>query len=376
MNNVPMAVNPRTGAGVHGYGTFSAFQVVLNKREFSEREIHQVRTNVLLELPFALHGMTGTYTIDASCVVRIQIAERPKDVAGYNIGLPEMNDAVKHMKLDPDNGGYVNFTNAILEFNGYRVIQPPGDIKTSDHYHQILTACTRTLEPFFDWYSLATGNYSVTRVSPKDFVRFEAWHTLPPKESRWNHTFVHFPSSNLSFEAPETEGDMKLMREAIAHGKLGDEYSLAYRLYAEARRALSANDERLAAIQAISSLEVALSHYIESRIRENRDQLEELGLLKELRISMTGYHECERNLTLQIRLRLLFPLLVPKDVPFPKDEVNRCEGLRTNRNKAIHEPQKFDPSRVEEDLAAVGSLLKFLVAQEARSMREDEDTPG
>jgi hypothetical protein len=64
----------------------------------------------------------------------------------------------------------------------------------------------------------------------------------------------------LRFEAPETEGDMELMRKGIAFGRIGEDYALAYRLFAEARRALESDDPRLAAIQAISSLEVALSH--------------------------------------------------------------------------------------------------------------------
>jgi len=367
-NHGPSAMNPTTGAGLLGPGPFGAFEVVQNPRAFSPGEIGLVQTHVLLELPFALHGVTGTYTIDQTCVVTIQIVERPKDVAGYHLGLPVVSDSVEHMRLQPDTWGHVNFTSAILSFHGYRVIVRPEDLEPnekSDHYDQILSACTETLNPFLDWYSLATGNYAVMRVSAKDFVRFEAWHTLPPQAPRWNHTFVHFPTSQLSFEAPETEGDMELMNQLIAYGKLGDQYSLAFRLYAEAKRALQANDARLAAIQGISSVEVALAHYIESTIRENRDRLAEAGLLEELRISRTGYDECAQNLTLQIELKLLFPLLVPTATDFPKDDTDACDRLRKSRNDAIHEPQRFDPRAVEENLPAVERLLRFFVGQQS-----------
>lgn len=370
MNNMPIAVNPRTGVGVSGWGSFSGIRVVKAPREFSDNEKRKVCTHIRLELPFALHGMTGTYTIGESCQLSIRVLERPKDVAGYSISLPEMNEAVKHMKLDPDNWGYVNFTEAILEFKEYRLMALPEGVDPADHEDEILKACTRTLNPLLDWYSLATGNYSVTRISSRDFIRYEGWHTLPPGGTLFNHTLVSFPSSNLSFEAPETEGDMELMRRAIAYGKVGDEYSLAYRLYTEAERALRADDVRLAAIQAISSLEVALSHYIGSRIREKGDHF------GKLRISMTAYHRAESDLTLSIMLKFLFPLLVPSDVPFPKNQVDACDRLRKSRNYAIHEPLKFDPSPVERDLQAVASLLEFLVAQEERSTREGKNARG
>ena len=339
-----------------GNGLSTALETGVNQRQFCPREIPQVHTHVLLELPFALHDMTGTYTIDTRSVVTIQVAERPKDIAGHNIGL-QMSEDVTHLKLDPDNWGHVNFTKATVEFSGYRPIHPPPQADPSDHYLQILKACTRTLQPFLDWYSLATDNYSVIRVSPKDFVHFEAWHTLPPSNLRWNHTFVHFPSSNFSFEAPKEEGDMVLMEGAIPYGKLGDEYTLAYRLYAEARRTLAADDARLAAIQAISSLEVALSHYIDQQISKPAVTVSKkpgtvFGLLE------------------------LFRQILPKGVCLPEYEVAACNRLRKNRNNAIHDPDKFDPLPVEKDLGAVGSLLSFLVAQEGLPIFQEYGPPG
>lgn len=343
MTRTPSAINPTTGGGISGSGLYTALETGVNQRQFSPPQISKVRTHVLLELPFALHDMTGTYTIDTRCVVTIQVAERPKEVAGYNTGL-HMGEDVTHIKLDPDNWGHVNFTKVTLEFSGYKPIHPPPQTEASDHYYQILRACTRTLQPFLDWYSLATDNYSVTRVSPKGFVHFEAWHTLRPSNLRWNHTFVHFPSSQFSFEPPRQKGDMALMEGAIAYGKLGDEYTLAYRLYAEARRALDADDHRLAAIQGISSLEVALSHYINQQVSKST-----VKVTKKPR-SLSGQLE-------------LFRHILPKGACLPEYELAACNRLRKNRNKGIHDPPKFDPSPVEKDLDALGSLLRLLVAQ-------------
>jgi hypothetical protein len=367
MNNIPMASNPRTGVGVHGTGSFTSIRATLNGREFLDNEINRVHTLVRLELPFALHGIAGLYIIGESCMLKIAVHERPKGIAGYNIGLPEVDKATKHMKLDPDNWGHVNFTEAILEFDSYKPINPPKGIRPRDHDYNILKICTGILNQLLDWYSLATENYSITRVSPRDFVRYEAWHTLPPDLSCFNYAFVHFPTSMLSFEAPGTEGDLELREKVLAFGKVGDEYSLAYRLYAEARRAFLSNDARLAVIQAISSLEVALSFFIRSRVKEDKDSF------GKSRISMKAYEDTDKDLTLSIMLKILFPLVVPKDIPFPKDAVDACDRLRKSRNYAIHDPLKFDPSPVERDLWAVEAFLKFLIAQEEHSVEKDNE---
>jgi hypothetical protein len=262
------------------------------------------------------------------------------------------------LKLKPDNWGYVNFTEAFFDFSVFRVLTHPRKVEDPEsHDRTILRHCAGILNYLLDLYSLSTENYAVGRVSPKNFVSYVAWHTLPPEETHFNHTTVYFPSSALSFEAPEIEGDLEQMQRAVDFGKLKKEYVLAYRLYAEARRAFEAEDTQFAAIQGIASLEAALSYYVRTQVEERKDKFE----MK--RISVQYYKDSEKDLTLALLLKILFPLVAPNDVPFPKAEVDACNLLRKARNDAIHDPANFDSKSVESGLHAVESLLAFLIQQ-------------
>jgi len=220
-----MIFDPKTGIGLGGSG--SALRSILNPREFVEHEIPNVHTHVFLRLSFALHGFTGTYTIARGVQLSVRIRETPKEVAAYHLGLPEVTETVKNMKLEPDNWGHVNFTEAFFDFSVFRVLSHPRKVEDPEsHDRAILRHCTGILNYLLDLYSLSTENYSIRRVSPKDFVSYVAWHTLPPEEMHFNHTTVYFPNSTFSFEAPETGGDLEQMQRAMDFGKLRAEYVL------------------------------------------------------------------------------------------------------------------------------------------------------
>lgn len=367
MEDTPTIYNPKTGVafgGVGGAGV-SDFRGVLNPREFLENELPNVHTHILLKLPFALHSFTGTYTIGQGIQLGIRIKENPKEVATYNLGRLEAR-SVKNMKLVPDNWGCVNFTEAIFDFAVFRELSHPRRVEDPQkHDYEILRNCTAILNNLLDWYSLSTQNYSIKRVSPKDFVFYESWHALPPDETPFNYISVHFSNSALSFEAPEKEGDLEVMKKAVSFEELNQEYRLAYRLYIEARRSLESANPQMAAIEAVASLETALSYYIKLRIEAKKD---ESGMK---RIPKNYYEDSKKDISLSIMLKFLFPLLIPREVPFPKNEVDACNHLRKARNYAIHEPAKFDSKQVESGLDAVESLLGFLVSQSKLTQEVD-----
>ncbi len=130
MQDLPMATDPRTGTGVFGYGQFTGHRAIATGREFTDDEKSRVHTLVALELPFALHGFTGTYTIDSTCNASVVIRERPREIAGHFLGLSDMNSAVQHLKLVPDNWGYINYTGS-PDFNGNAVQKRQGRVSES-----------------------------------------------------------------------------------------------------------------------------------------------------------------------------------------------------------------------------------------------------
>ncbi len=366
MKDTPMIYNPKTGVGFGGGGGVSDFRGISNPREFSKEELTNVHTHILLKLPFALHGFTGTYTIGHGIQLGIRIKENPIEVATYNLGQLEAR-SVKNMKLVPDNWGCVNFTNAIFDFPVFRELSHPRRVKdTFKHDYEIMKNCTSILNNLLDWYSISTKNYSIRRVSPKDFVFYQSWHSLPPNEMPFNYISAHFSTSAFSFEAPEKEGDLELMKLAESFEAMNQEYKLAYRLYIEARRSLEADNPQMAAIEAVASLETALSYYIKSQIEAKKD---ESGMK---RISKNYYEDSKRDISLSIMLKFLFPLLIPPEVSFPKKELDACNNLRKSRNDAIHEPATFNSKQIESGLDAVEFILGFLVSQS--KLTQDVDT--
>ena len=116
------------------------------------------------------------------------------------------------------------------------------------------------------------------------------------------------------------------------------------------------SDARLAAVQAITGLEAAVSHYIEARIQQmRRDRIQWGATLKE-------YKQKKKNSKISHLLDTVLPILKPDGVPYPQSIIDGCDRLREERNKAIHDPASFSESVVETGVNAVGQLLAFLVS--------------
>jgi hypothetical protein len=354
MQQIPMAANPRTDAGVIG-GPVSNLRVRRNPRTFTEQEQPTVTSHIRVDLPFALHGMTGVYKMGSGCTLALSIKERPLPVAATNVGLPDINEAVEHLKLVPDIHGLVNYTQVVLSFTGFQPIDPPPNTDAARHTYLVLRKIAEPLNKFVDAYCLATKRYDIERISPKDFVYYELWHTVGDDCRPYNQTFIQFPSAELSFDAPETEGDMPLREKAVSLTSLPEPYLLASRLFAEAHRALNRHDYSLAAILGVNSIETALSAYIKAALLNVRD---EQNLL---RISANTYNQLERDLSLSMDLKLLFPLLFPLDVEYPQEDVDAVNRLRQARNEAIHDPIKFskklNTQEIVKGVMAVSNLL-------------------
>lgn len=363
MEDKPMLYNPKAKAWLSATGGpggpgISEFRIIANRRDFSKTEMPNVHTHVLLRLPFALHGFAHSYKDDVNSLLNIFIKENPINVAAYNLGRLEHKN-VSHLKLIPDNWGYVNYTEAHFDIVGFRELSLPGRVQDLYlHDRQILRVCTDGLNKFLDWYSLATQNYSIQRVSPNDFVFYESWHTLPPDRTPFNYVTVHFPTSALSFEEPETDGEEDLINRALHFETLAAEHQLAYRLYAESRRSLEAGNPQAAAIAGASCLETALAYYI-------RSQVEARQVEPAIKQVIASYGNKLKNTPgLSLMLNTVFPKLLPANIPPPKKDVDACNLLREARNDAVHNPARFNPQHVAAGLAAVESLLGLLTKNE------------
>jgi hypothetical protein len=359
------AINALTRSGVMGDGAFGIVRMALNPRKFTPEEESSVTSHIRLDLPFAMHGMICSAQYQ-DFSMNMSVCERPKEIAGYNIGLSEMGPGVKHVRLEPDPWGHVNYNVVRLSINGLRPTEPNTDEDPNSFYTGVLRTVTPIINEYVDWYCLASKTYSCAHVSPQSFVKMELWHSLEGESKTCNHTFVHFPNAKFSFRPPDTEGNDVLLDKIKRYQKLDSAYSLACRLFAGAMRELADFAYALAAIQGINTLEMALGHYIKTWLECTKDQS------AVQRIPLKTYGDLEREIGVAMELKILFPLLLPPSIPYPKDDVDACNELRKARNDAIHDPVKFEEKLRKQDpkinsqtiatgVIAVGKILKFLI---------------
>jgi hypothetical protein len=302
-------------------------------------------------LPFALYGLTGVVQAD-SVSVEFLLLNRSLSVAAQLLGFSSLRPDIQHIRVIPDNHGVANYSVAVLKFP--EAINLENLSKSKERYRSFLNNIARTLNPIISFYNLAKQNFGVGSVSAQDFNEVVAWHEVSTQPGvAYDSVYVLLPDTDLDFQPADRTPDSSVKAEIERLSRLDPSYRTAFLFYAQARRFFAGGDHVLAAIQAITSLEIALPHFIRGRIEAGKDQF------GEQRLKWKDYEDTRKDVPFAFLMLSIFPLLIP-DVRFPREIVTACNTLRKKRNHAVHELQKF--THVEEqELLSVGDLLDFLV---------------
>lgn len=157
------------------------------------------------------------------------------------------------------------------------------------------------------------------------------------------------------------------IRAYIRHKE--DNYTLSKTLLANAKQHFERGQYRVAVVEALSALEVALFPFVKERC-ERRG------------ISRTKLKDVDDKLTMSVHLKVLLSLVLDKDelddwlnrrMPGApegngrkgEDMIGACIHLNKFRNKIVHEgrmPEAHDIERIKQGIAAAEGLLDFIRA--------------
>jgi hypothetical protein len=320
-----------------------------------------------ISLPFALDNYTGPhYYRDGTCI-SFYVEHKAREVAEYDINFARQHPVPvkiippeKTVRLYPDNHGVTTCTNVFV----YLTTFIPTGVTDALDIDEVVTVALTYVNPLLDFYTLATCNFGIGAIARKDIGAFHLFTYLPsdPVGSRIlsGMNFVDFDVGES--REPDTAAMGEIVTKVQYFNNLDESYKFAFRMYSQAMRAFAADDLRLAAIQAMVCLEGSVLHYIKARMREKKDNF------NKIRVSVRAYEESKKDVPFSFMLRSIFPLLVPDDVAFPKDDADACNRLRKKRNEAVHDPTAFNAQGLKEELQAVESLLRFLIANHPKEV--------
>lgn len=127
----------------------------------------------------------------------------------------------------------------------------------------------------------------------------------------------------------------------------GFEWAPDRELLASAKQHFMTSEYGVAAVEAVSALEVALEGFLRKRYRTRR--------------IAKRYKDASRDIGVSVLLNVLLPVeLSEKELESSRRLINRCDRLRKVRNAVVHEATRPGPDDVSDGIKAADRLLDFL----------------
>ena len=366
--NDVFAVNEEFGVGFRGDGFVSNLSIIKNQRQYTDSEKPKVLTIFQLELPFCLHGIDGNHgvggiiyngeKIDAQLRITTQMV--PPDVAKYSTRMTTIQSS--GITLRPDNLGRANYTLAHVFFMGflpilYEQLSPEQKeiISQSGLDESNLEFVCELLNKTIDKYCIATKNFGIRRIVPKELILYQVWQDFLGEDNKHNLRVVYFKGVEVSLQQPQSLMDKNIIEAMKEIGVYSEQDRRIQYILLDAYRSMETKRIEYASVQAAIALEMALNDFIKGRALAMKDSS------GRSLISKNHLDDVKKDVGLAILLKVLLPLVLKPDEIIDPKIINGCDTIRNQRNYVVHnESSKFDPLKVIKNIDKVEQLINWL----------------
>jgi len=327
---------------------------------FDDEQKARIATQIEVTIPFGLPGVPvlpiTVYDDDGNqSVVELAYMRHPMNIVTHALGKMLAKGDIRTLDMDGDSWGRIAYTHAKVTLPYYCRTKPgpstdeQGAPTIDMASRKLLERVCVVLNKLIGVYVLHTNRYDIRELAPSDFLSYSAKHLL---DGRTYNPIQVFYLNTLHVNSPQVvlpQASLDSMREVLGSPEA---LNLVYRLLFRARWSLELGNRRVAVIDAVTGLEMALSDFVRERALRKG-------------ISSGEIDKLLRDVGLSGNLKVLLPLvLTDSETDLLDDElVLRCSGEIRTRNKIVHEGlPDVDSAEVKRALDDITQFVQFLDA--------------